>query len=370
MSAAIAATAGNVAAAYLGTAPQSRERLITEDIFAVWIGQAAQEVRETLSRKLRDCPHLPRKLAIKIAEDVEPVAVPILLSSEVFTDDDLCALAREGRSYHLIALAQRDFVPHVVSEALVETGREDVVMTLLGNAGAKLSEPTLHRIIDCFTDRAWIHAGLVERAVLPASVGDRLLTVVAKPLRDRLIERFRLPIILAGEAAGSAGNTEPASPTGSPADTGAGQKLVDYLHGVHRLTPTFLMRALCDGKIDIFEAGLKSMAHLPRRQVHDRLRADDREARIELFVRAGIPRPMTPALHAAADIIINGTVELHEADKSRERTRGVIAQMILVNEDTNRVSIEAVLNRLYGKIEDAFLLRSNNSQIDGGNTVH
>ena len=107
MSAAIAATAGNVAAAYLGTAPQSRERLITEDIFAVWIGQAAQEVRETLSRKLRDCPHLPRKLAIKIAEDVEPVAVPILLSSEVFTDDDLCALASPSKYGYPISSPRR-----------------------------------------------------------------------------------------------------------------------------------------------------------------------------------------------------------------------------------------------------------------------
>ena len=342
MGAAIAATAQNVAAAYLGTAPDSNERLIAEDILAAWIREAAQEVRETLSRQLRDCRHLPRKLAIKIAEDVEPVAVPILLSSEVFTDDDLCALVTGGRLYHHLTLARRDFVPHAVSEALIETEREDVVTTLVNNAGAKLSEPALHRVIDCFPDAQPIHTGVVERAVLPVSVGYRLLTVVTEKLQGRLIERFELPKTLAGELAGLTRNT-----------AGAAQKLVNYLHSVHRLTPTVLLRALCDGRIDVFEAGLVCLAHLPLEDVHEQLRADDMSAQIDLFARAGIPKPLTLAFRAGVDTIINGTPELCDTDNAEAQIRAVVEQMVKFHEETDRAGIEAILTRLNRKIEEA-----------------
>lgn len=342
MGAAIAATALNVAAAYRGTAPDSNERLIAEDILAVWIRDAAREVRETLSRQLSDCRHLPRKLAIKIAEDVEPVAVPILQSSEVFTDDDLCALVTGGRAYHQITLARRDFVPHAVSEALIETGREDIVTTLVNNAGAKLSEPALHRVIDCFPATPPIHAGVIERAVLPVSVGYRLLTVVAENLQGRLIERFELPKALVGELAGLTRHT-----------ASAAQQLVDFLHSVHRLTPTVLLRALCDERIDVFEAGLACLAHLPLDDVHEQLRADDMPAQIGLFARAGIPKPLTLAFRAGVDTIINGTPELCDTDNAEAQIHAVVEQMVKLHEETDRAGIEAVLTRLNRKIEDA-----------------
>lgn len=342
MGAAIAATAENVAAVYRGTAPDSNERLIAEDILAAWIRDAAQEVRETLSQQLRDCQHLPRKLAIKIAEDVEPVAVPILQSSEVFTDDDLCALVTGGRVYHQITLARRDFVPHAVSEALIETEREDIVTALVNNTGAKLSEPALHRVIDCFPDTPPIHVGVVERAVLPVSVGYRLLTVVTEKLQSRLIERFEMPNTLVDELAGLTRNT-----------ANAAQKLVDYLHSVSRLTPTVLLRALCDERIDVFEAGLVCLAHLPLEDVREQLRRDDMSAQIGLFARAGIPKPLTLAFRAGVDTIINETPELCNTDNAEAQIQAVVEQMAKLHEETDRAGIKAVLTRLNRKIEDA-----------------
>ncbi|MCZ6863011.1 MAG: DUF2336 domain-containing protein [Alphaproteobacteria bacterium] len=342
MGAAIAATAQNVATAYLGTAPASNERLIAEDIFAIWIDEAAQEVRETLSQQLRDCPHLPRKLAIKIAEDVEPVAVPILLSSEVFTDDDLCALVTGGSLYHQITLARRNFVPHALTEALIKTEREDVVTTLVNNTGAKLSEPALHQVIDYFPSSQSIHIGVVERDVLPVSVGYRLLTFVSEALQVRLSKRLALPKILVGELAGLTRNA-----------ASSAQKFVNYLHGVHQLTPTVLLRALCDESIDVFEAGLVCVAQFSLEEVQKRLRMNDMAAQIDLFARAGIPKPLTLAFRAGVDTIINGTPEMCDTDNAKAQISAVVAQMVKIHEDTDRAGIEAVLTRLNYKIEDA-----------------
>ena len=338
MGAAIAATAHNVAAAYLGTTPDSAERLIAEDILDAWIGDAAQEVRVALSQKLRDCRHLPRKLAMRIAVDVEPVAVPILLSSEVFSDEDLCVLASDGSARHQIALARREFVPHALSETLVETEREEVVTTLVNNKGAKLSEPALHRVIDCFPGHQTIHTGLVERAVLPVSVGDRLLSVVVEALQSRLIERFELPGRLAG-------------PGGDGADTTL--DFIDYLHRVQRLTPIVLLRALCDGRIDVFEAGLMRLAHLPLNDIQTQLRANNISAQIDLFARAGIPKPLTLAFRAGVDTIINGTPEVCDTENSEGQIRAVVDEMVKLYEDADRAGIEAILTRLNLKIEAA-----------------
>ncbi len=348
MGAAIAATAQNVAAAYLGTAPASNERLIAEDILAAWIREAAQEVRETLSRQLCGCRHLPRRLAMKIAEDVEPVAAPVLLSSEVFTDDDLCALVTGGSAYHQITLAQRNFVPHAVSEALIETEREDVVTTLVNNTGAKLSEPALHRVIDCFPQTQPIHSGLVERAVLPVSVGYRLLTVVGEVLQGSLIERFELPKTLTGLSRDGAGGA---------------RQLANHLNDIHRLTPTFLLRALCDKRIDVFEAGLACLAHLPLEDVQEKLRMDDMAAQIELFSRAGIPQPLTLAFRAGVDTIINRTPELCDTENSEAQIIAVVAEMAKFQEDTDRAGVAAVLTRLNRKIEDAAREKANETTL-------
>ena len=347
MGAAIAATAQNVVAAYLGTAPDSNERLIAEDILSTWIREADQKVRETLSHQLRDTVILPRRLALKIAEDVESVAVPILLNSEVFTEEDLCALVKQGQFYHQITVAQRNYVPHAVSEALVETEREDVVIALVNNAGAKLSEHALHRVIDVFPEHETIHVGLVERAVMPVSVGDRLLTIVTGQLQQLLIDRFELPKSLACDLAGLNHDAT------RPSELAGVLKLIDYLHSVHRLTPAFLLRALCDENINLFEAGLKQMAHLPLEQVREQLRRDDMTAQIELFTRAGIPKPLTLAFRAGVDVIINGTPELYDTDNADAQIQAVVDQMVRFQEDIDRVGIEAVLTRLHRKIEAA-----------------
>lgn len=45
---------------------------------------------------LRASPVIPRALALKLAKDVDSVALPILSASPAFTDDDLIEIARLG----------------------------------------------------------------------------------------------------------------------------------------------------------------------------------------------------------------------------------------------------------------------------------
>ena len=53
-------------------------------------------VRRALSESLRSARHLPNDVALRLANDVEAVALPILADSPVLTDADLIELVRHG----------------------------------------------------------------------------------------------------------------------------------------------------------------------------------------------------------------------------------------------------------------------------------
>ena len=53
-------------------------------------------VRRSLSESLRSARHLPHDVALRLASDVEAVALPILANSPVLTDADLIDLVRHG----------------------------------------------------------------------------------------------------------------------------------------------------------------------------------------------------------------------------------------------------------------------------------
>ncbi len=353
MGAAIVVSAENVAGAYCGSADASKEREIAEDVLATWLGQAALEVREALARQLRSCPFLPRKLALEMAADVESVAVPMLRHSPAFTADDLCAIVRSTGAAQRIAVAGRSEVPRAVAAALIATRQEKIVATLVRNQGAKLSEALLHRIVDDFEDCLPVHEGLASNEALPISVGERLITLVAEHLRQRLVTRFDLPRALAGELTDLSREAAVSASVPAHGDTGFAEALVTHLSEQGRLTQTFLLRALCDRRIAVFEVGLARRAGLPLADTAKALRGGDPIGRSNLFLRAGISRLLVRAFCAAVDGFINAAAPPEGEASSDKQIRWVINKMVQQYEDIDPSELEAVMTRLYRKLQKA-----------------
>ena len=353
MSATIVASAVNVAGAYCDSADASNEREIAEEVLATWLKNAALEVREALARQLRSCPFLPRKLALEMAADVETVAVPILRHSPVFTQDDLCEIARSAGTAKQIAVAGRSEVPRAVAEALVATQNEKVVATLVRNEGAKLSEPLLHRIVDNFESSFPVHEGLVSNAALSVSIGERLITLVADRLRQHLVARFDLPRALALELTHLSREAAISAAVPAQNDIGFAETLVDHLSAEKRLTQTFLLRALCDQRIAVFEVGLARRAGLTHEDTAKALRVKDPLGRSNIFLRAGISRLLVRAFDAAVDGFINGAAPPEGEENSDKQIRWVINKMVQQYEDIDPSELEAVMTRLYRKLQMA-----------------
>jgi uncharacterized protein (DUF2336 family) len=98
-------------------------------------------VRQTISAQLATFKETPPELAAMLANDEIEVAYPILTQSEVLQDAQLIETIRNRTLEHQMAIAIRHTVPVVVSDALVETGDEDIIRTLLENSGAGFRKP-------------------------------------------------------------------------------------------------------------------------------------------------------------------------------------------------------------------------------------
>lgn len=346
----VAETATRVAVAYCGTTAESAERRLAEEIIDIWLREAVEEVRAAMSRQLRSCPFLPRALALRMAHDVESVALPILRHSEVLTDEDLCDVIRCAGTAHLVAIAQRRRLSQGVADALIARRREPATAALIDNPGATLSERSFHRIIDSLPDAERIHTTLARRVDLPVAIAERLIAYVSDQLRESLVVRFGLPQTLAISMADLAREAATTRALAADDRAAAVAPLVDHLHSVRRLTPTFLLRALCDGKITLFEAGLAKRASLSLEHTRAMLRVADSVGEAELYQRAGISPLLYPAFRAAVEVLIRGGRLADPSSDPDRAIRRVIDRMIMQYEDIDPAELETVLTRLYQKL--------------------
>ena len=92
--------------------PQDRDK--AQAILEMMAADAAELVRGALAQTLRHSRYLPRELALRLARDVDMVAIPILSNSPSLSDQDLVELLEEGSADRQTAIARRP----VLSEEL------------------------------------------------------------------------------------------------------------------------------------------------------------------------------------------------------------------------------------------------------------
>ncbi|MCZ6467454.1 MAG: DUF2336 domain-containing protein, partial [Alphaproteobacteria bacterium] len=110
-----------------------RERILMFSILRQMIHDAEMSVRRVVSAQLAERDDAPRDLVQRLANDEIEVAYPILTKSTVLHDTDLIEVIQQRTLEHQMAIAIRQSVSEAVSGALVQTGNENVIGTLLEN---------------------------------------------------------------------------------------------------------------------------------------------------------------------------------------------------------------------------------------------
>jgi uncharacterized protein (DUF2336 family) len=296
---------------------QSELRL-AHDVVRVMARDAEQAVRQALSHSLRSAKQLPHDVAVRLAHDVEAVALPILISSPVLTDEDLVALVARGSSQKQEAIASRDDVSERVAEALVTEGSEAAVATLMGNAGAHISRASLGTAIDRFPDSDRVKTNIVHRADLPVAIAERLVVMVSDMLQSYLVRHHELPASLASDIV-LRSRERATLHVSLGASEQELQRMVRQMHHNGRLTPMLVLRSLCLGDLAFFEMAMAVMAGVPVTNVRILVQDAGPNGLASLYQQTGMPPRLLPAVRVALDVV-RGT-ELDGGEYDRERYR-------------------------------------------------
>lgn len=317
---------------------------LAHDIVRIMARDIETSVRHALAENLRHAQRLPRDVALKLANDVETVALPILESSMVLTDEDLVSVVRNGSDRKHEAIAGRPHVSEQVSAALINTAGEKAIAVLMQNATAKITEESMDKAIDRFQTSETVKEAMVRRKVLPLTVAERLAALVSSRLQDYLVAHHAMSDTMAADLVLQSRERTVVSLASGGAEQDV-EALVRQMHKNNRLTPSIVLRALCMGDLTFFEVALSVMANVPlvntRILIHDK----GRHGLQALYEKAGMPGRFLPAVRVALDVVHETAMEPGEHGVERYRAR-VIERVLTQFQDMNEEDITYLLAKL------------------------
>lgn len=322
----------------------ANESAMAQDIVRLMSKDVEATVRQALAENLRNATKLPHDIALKLANDIETVAMPILEHSKILTEADLIDIVRNGNAAKQEVIATRTDVSESVSDALVTTAGEKAVAKLMENTTAKISEDSLSKAVERFSESESVTENMVRRPVLPATVTERLMTVVADNMREYLVTRHQVSPKIAADLVLQSRERAVVGLSGKSSAEEL-EKLVLQMRDHDRLTPSLVLRALCMGDVAFFEMATAVMAKIPvvnaRILIHDAGRLGLKA----LYERSGMPPSLLPAIRVALDVVHATPLGGEDNDRERHRAR-VIERILTQYEDFGSEDLDYLLDKL------------------------
>ncbi len=269
------------------TALSERERELMREILRRLTRDVEMAIRIALAERLSEDATAPHDLILLLVDDRIEVARPLIINSPLLTDDDVLRLIAVSDVGHQEAVATRPHISEAVTDALVETGRESVLMALVRNVTAQISGRTFETLVQKSRDLTGLQEPLVRRPDMPPQLATKMCEFVSDALKtyirtnyavspkkvDAALDHVRLVL-----------NNEPAASQDSPGDSA--QRLIEKMVTGGQLRPSFLMRVLSQGQMDLFDLGFARLVGLDAARFR------------KAFYQQGV-RPVALACHGA-----------------------------------------------------------------------
>jgi uncharacterized protein (DUF2336 family) len=305
----------------------SRQELAqAHEILRLMAKDATELVRRALAITLKASPVLPRDVALKLARDMESIAMPVLNFSPAFTEEDLIDIARSGGPARQEAIARRFNLPASVAGALVDIGCEEAVRLVCANDNAELGEGPLQTAIDRYQASQPVLTAIAYRRILPLSVTERLVNLVGEQVRRHLIEHHQISPEIAQQISSATGERAVIDLVDQAGRTGDMGAFVAHLHRNGRLTASLLLRALAQGQMALFEWGISELAGVPHHRtwlmIHDAGPLGK-----AIYERAGLPSRLFAAFRSGVDTF--HALDADGAAREKERFQERMLQRFL-----------------------------------------
>jgi uncharacterized protein (DUF2336 family) len=233
------------------------ERVLSEDILRRLVEDVEVTVRQALAERLSGLDTAPRRLVATLASDEIGVAMPILMRSKVLRDADLIEVIRHKSMEHRLAVTMRDSVSRDVSDSLVESGEESVVVALLQNEAANFRPATLTRLVDESQTNLAYQGPLLDRDDLSPALAARMYWWVSAALRAHILEHYDVDAAALDDAMEAAvhdvlGLEGGADAAGDESALNVGT--LDELLAMSEVAGNRLVAVLRDGEVTLFQA--------------------------------------------------------------------------------------------------------------------
>jgi uncharacterized protein (DUF2336 family) len=321
------------------------DRTRADEILRVLAADAAELVRRALAVTLKSSPLVPRDVALKLAGDVDSIALPVLNFSPAFTDEDLVEIVRLAEPIRQVAIAKRPELSEKVTGAIVEHGAEPAVEAACANDKAQFAEKSLHAAIAKFEKSERVIAAVAYRRVLPVAVTEKLVSMVGDQLRQHLITHHAVSSAVAIELALGSRERATVDLVDQVGRANDARSFAGHLHKSNRLTPSLLLRCAAHGHLTFFEWAIAELSGVPHHRtwlmIHDAGPLGFRA----IYERAGLPARLFPAFRAAIDAF--HALEQEGTSKDRDQFQARMLERFLTQPNTpNRDDVDYLLDKL------------------------
>lgn len=280
-------------------------RALLNDVFLMLVVEAEHDIRRRLAERIADAAWAPAALVNVLALDDIEIARPLIARSPVLRDADLLRLLVEATLEHRVEIARRADLGEAVCDAIVERAEPVVLSALARNDGARVSAETMEKLVLASRSLADLRSPLARHPRLTQELAGMLYGWVGQTLREVIGGRFRVDEAEFGAAVAAAARQ--ACESGVPTVAFAifprcderdamDQRLIAKLHASGQLRLGYLVRALKDGKLHLFEAGLATLLGAPITTVRLAIRSNKPELLALATAAIGVDRSVFPTL--------------------------------------------------------------------------
>ncbi|MBT3361424.1 MAG: DUF2336 domain-containing protein [Rhodospirillales bacterium] len=245
----------------------TRERSLMFDILHSIIRDVEMSVRKRVSAHVAGYSDAPGGLINLLANDEIEVAYPVLVKTAVIKDSDLVEVVRNRTLEHQLAIAIRQDVSKLVSDALVEHGDGAVVRTLLENKNAKISRITMETLVEQSRRVNTFQEPILRRRELGGDLAKRMFLWVSAALRQTIVKQFDLDQVTVDDLLEKAVFEEIENMESEGRTPEKRTELTDSLLKNKEATPELLLSILEQGEVAMFISVFAGMTKLAEKLV-------------------------------------------------------------------------------------------------------
>jgi uncharacterized protein (DUF2336 family) len=283
------------------------------------VANAEHDIRARLAEKLAASDWPPADLIHGLALDDIEIARPVIAGSPLLQDIDLVRLLVQSSVEHQIEIAQRPRIGSPVVETIISQAQPAVLTALAGNDTAEISPDAMSKLVDASRELASLRSPLVRHPRMTGDLAEKLYIWVGQSLRMAIVSRFRVDAEALDRAIAEAVGEAQQQLAGAPLSDeqrDMERRLIEKLHQAGQLRPGYLLRALREQRLSLFESALAALGGYDFAAVRAALDADGPETLALACVGVGVDRSVFSTILALAREL-NGGRPAGESGRAR-----------------------------------------------------